>query len=780
MRLQLFLPALLLCLTPFFKAEAQKKKTFKGSRDYDVIHYTISIEDINFTTKILTANTNLRFTPKLNNTSAIQLDLLKLTIDSMLYNNSRLQTFTYNDTVISITLPQAINTTDTVNLKIFYHGNPKLEPYQWGGFHIDGTYAYNLGVAFQAYPHNFGKGWFPCLDNFTDRATYDYYVKVKGSHKAICGGTLLSVTPGGGNTKIYHWKMNSNIPTYLASVAVGDYAAIHDTFNGINGKIPIGIYVRPSDSLRAINSFTNLKNILGIIEGYWGPYKWERVGYVGTDKGAMEHACNIAYPNSCITGNSTYEWLYAHEVSHQWFGDLVTCSTQEDMWINEGWATYCESLYREGLYGAQSYKTSMHTRMKDVLYSTHFEDGGFYPLSGIPETLTYGSTVYDKGAVVVHTLRNYLGDARFFSTVKSFLNAYAFKDVSSITMRDYFSAHTGIDMTDFFNAWVFTPGFPHFSVDSFAVTNISQPIKDVKVYVRQKHLANNSYANSNKAELTFIGANWQKFTDTIRFSGQTGNATFHMNFVPVAVILDLEEKIADATIDNYQTIKTIGVKSFPDTYFSFDVSQINDSAFMRVEHSLVEPDPLKTPIQGLVVSKEHYWKIDGIFPAGFIGKGKFNYSKGGLDKGLIKNTADSLFILYRPTTKYDWQFIHYTRTGGGASGYISVDSIRKGEYTFAIWDWDYGIKEQKNGFKKSLNIYPNPSNDSFIINFNAEIKGLIRIINSSGTEVVKFKIVPLQTQIKWQPGSLQNGIYIVELLNENYNIVERSKIIYTR
>jgi hypothetical protein len=780
MYIKCILSCLILLFLQSINMKAQSKTQKKVTDYFDVINYSIHIEDINFTNKTLTANTIIRLTPKQNNTATIQLELLALTTDSMFFNNTRFQNFTFNDSLINITLPQTINTTDTVSLNIYYHGVPILEPYQWGGFHIDANYAYNLGVAFEAYPHNYGKAWFPCLDNFTDRATYDYYITVQNTNKAICGGTLVSVSPGSGSTHIFHWRMNNTIPTYLASVAIGPYAGILDTFNGINARVPIGIYVRPADSLRAVNSFTNLKNILSIFEKYFGPYKWERVGYVGTTKGAMEHSCNIAYPNGSITGNSTNEWLYAHELSHQWFGDLVTCSTQEDMWLNEGWATFCESLFREDLYGKQSYKTNMHSKMKDVLLTTYVTDGGYYALYGIPETLTYGSTVYDKGAIVVHTLRNYLGDTLFFGAVKSYLNFYSYKDASSINMRDYFSSYTGVNLTDFFNAWVFTPGFPHFSVDSFSVTNISQPIKNVEVFVRQKHLGNNSYANSNKAELTFIGQNWEKYTDTIRFSGQTGNATFHMSFVPISVIIDLEEKIADATIDDYQTIKTTGIKNFADTYCTIDVSHVNDSAFVRVEHNLVTPDPMQTPIQGLIISNSHYWKIDGIFSSGFIGKGKFNYSKSGFDKDLILNSADSLIILYRANTKEDWQFVNYTRTGNSVSGYISTDSIRKGEYAFAIWDWDYyqAINKSNPLKNKLLSIYPNPSSDSFTIAFNYKTKGLLRIVNSSGKIVEKYEVKPNQTQMIWNPGNQKSGIYIIEFINNN--IIERNKVIYTK
>ena len=127
----------------------------------------------------------------------------------------------------------------------------------------------------------------------------------------------------------------------------------------------------------------------------------------------MEHATNITYPNSSINGSLSDEWLYAHELSHMWFGDKVTCASADDMWLNEGWAVFCESVFREGLYGKESYKTTMRSKLKDVLQFTHIKDGGYRALYGIPPEYTYGSTVYDKGGQVAHTLRGYLGDSLF-------------------------------------------------------------------------------------------------------------------------------------------------------------------------------------------------------------------------------------------------------------------------------------------------------------------------------------------------------------------------------
>jgi aminopeptidase N len=137
---------------------------------------------------------------------------------------------------------------------------------------------------------------------------------------------------------------------------VGNYALVEDSYSGIENDIPITYYVRPADTVKIPGTFQRIHEVMALFEEKFGAYDWPRVGYVGTSKGAMEHASNIAYPNSCITGNSNYEWLYTHELSHMWFGDKVTCCSAEEMWINEGWATFCEHYYTEVLYDQETYK----------------------------------------------------------------------------------------------------------------------------------------------------------------------------------------------------------------------------------------------------------------------------------------------------------------------------------------------------------------------------------------------------------------------------------------
>ena len=149
------------------------------------------------------------------------------------------------------------------------------------------------------------------------------------------------------------WVLNEEIPTYLASVAVARYRQVNWSINALDGTKPITLVSAGTDTTAMKNGFVNLKDCINGFENYYGPYKWNRFGYclVPFNSGAMEHATNIAYPRA-VAGNLAYEAeLMAHELSHHWWGDLVTCETQEDMWINEGMATFSSYMFLEWKYG---------------------------------------------------------------------------------------------------------------------------------------------------------------------------------------------------------------------------------------------------------------------------------------------------------------------------------------------------------------------------------------------------------------------------------------------
>ena len=149
------------------------------SDTFDILKYTINLEIGNSITKLIKGNTAVRFAPKLNNRTFIRLDLLKLTIDSVKESLTTL-TYTYNDTILKINFTAAKNTIDTSTITVYYKGIPQGDPAGWGGFYFDNhggnQYAYNLGVGFGAKPHNYGRVWFPCFDNFVERSKYEFNI----------------------------------------------------------------------------------------------------------------------------------------------------------------------------------------------------------------------------------------------------------------------------------------------------------------------------------------------------------------------------------------------------------------------------------------------------------------------------------------------------------------------------------------------------------------------------------------------------------------------------
>jgi len=797
---------IILIITSFQTTLSQQSSKFSKlieselvSDTIDVLHYDINLDIVHISNKSISGFTGITITPKINNVTNIALDLLTLNVDSIIADNDLINSYSYNDTLLNIPLSSSIDVGDTIEIVVYYHGQPQGDPTGWGGFYFlnDSSYAFNLGVGFGADPHNYGRIWFPCLDEFVSRATYDIHIRVKDTKSVVSCGSLMSVTDNGDSTLTYHWKLHNSAPTYLIGMAIGNYVAVTDTFYGINGPVPTYVYVRPSDTIKAKASFVNLIPILHVYENAFGPYQWERVGFVGIpfERGAMEHTTNISYPFYAINGNLEYEGLLAHELAHQWFGDLVTCSSAEDMWLNEGWAEYCETFYQEGIYGRTAYQDHFRSDHRKVLQFTHIEDDGYRALYGLPHDYTYGSTAYDKGSSVVHTLRGYLGDSLFFDVVKANLSQHAFDTISSIGLQNFISTYSGIDMSGFFDAWVFSPGFPHFSVDSFTAIQ-NGPDYDVTVYMRQKYKGGAGFADANRVELTFMNNNWVQYSELIEFSGQHGSQTFQIPFEPVIVMADLNELLGDATIDRVETIKDVGNVNFPQTYGQVEVTSITDSAFVRIEHNWVAPDPLKKPNPDIMrLSDYRYWKVDGIFPAEFIAMGKFYYNRtkdlvyGYLDNTLLPNISpinpsiDSLLLLYRRDASDDWELTKHIRSGSLTKGYMICDTLKKGEYTFAVGTpVSASIENSQEKNNTIIEIYPNPSNGVFNINFDYDEACILKIYGVEGNLVDSIYIAPQQKNISWEPRKyrLPYGTYFLQLLNKGNEVLGREKLVFVR
>src|SRR5205823_1781134 len=183
------------------------------------------------------AVTELTVHAKMNGVSVATLGLLNLSPDSIIALSSSL-TYSYDDTLLHINLPAVLNMNDSLTMRVYYHGTPPQDP-MFGGFYFSGNYAYNIGVGFTVLPHNRGKAWFPCVDEFTDRATYEFHITTPSTYKAFCNGILQDSTVNGNGTLTWNWQINQTIPTYLAAIAVAPFYTMRRTYQGIPAQFAI-------------------------------------------------------------------------------------------------------------------------------------------------------------------------------------------------------------------------------------------------------------------------------------------------------------------------------------------------------------------------------------------------------------------------------------------------------------------------------------------------------------------------------------------------------------
>lgn len=757
------------------------------SDTFDIIKYTINLDITDFANQKIKGNTIVRYAPKLNGQAKISLDLLKMTIDSITQNSTQL-TYTYNDTLLRVNLPITVNTTDTNNLIVYYHGAPQGDPAGWGGFSFSGNYAYNLGVGFGANPHNYGRVWFPCFDNFVEKSKYEFNITTILAKTSFCNGALISdITNGGVHTR--KWILDKEIPTYLASVAVADYTQVNWNIAAANGNLPVVLAARPTDTTAIKNGFVHLPNAVLGFENYYGPYVWNRVGYclVPFNSGAMEHATNIAYPQAATS--ITYEsQLMAHELSHHWWGDLMTCETQEDMWLNEGMASYSERLFLEWTYNYGKYIAEVKSIHDDIVKYIHLRENGFRAISGVPHQYTYGDHVYKKGSDVAHTLRSYMGDVAFFAGLKYVMQQKAYKNMNSLEFRDLLETSSGLNLHDFFDNWVMNAGWPHFSIDSITTTGSVAPYTSV-VHVKQKLFgAPNLYSNV-PLEVSFMNTAWNKEIKTITMSGASQSFTVQTNVLPVYAGMNVDSKISDAISSEYKTIKTNTNINYALGRALVMVSNKGaDSSFVRVEHNIAAPDPIQNNVYNFRLNSQHYWKVDGILSNGFVAKLRFNFDGGKvksgnsyLDTSLIIVNSDSLILLYRKNAGHDWKEVsHYTKmTFGAKVGNFTVDTLKFGEYVFANGHSNIltSVKNKQSQVVE-LNLYPNPSSTILnvaIVNYKLTANSSIDIYDMQGKVVKHLSTINPENTISIE--DLAPGQYILNLVDKSKKVAAKTFVV---
>lgn len=684
------------------------------SDSIDVLNYAIELDLTAFNQQVIWASCEVTFTAKEDGLDFLPLDLLALTVDSVTHGPDLL-TFDYDDLLLNVHLPHSVDIGDTMEVIVHYHGTPTTDG-SWGGFDFVNGYAYNLGIGLTSNPYNFGRSWHPCFDNFVERATYDISIVTNDGRTGFAIGEFLGEEDLGNGELLRQYRMDLPLPTYLVGVAASNYEAVHDMHAGQYGEYPILLVGKPNVQADMIDHFKNLPQAIDALEHWFGPYRWGQVGYVMTTQGAMEHASLIAYPDFILDGGQSFagDRLMAHELGHHWWGNITTMECPDNMWIKEGNAEYSAHLFTEYAFGKEAFLEQVKNNHNRVLGQVHYADNGFFTLSGIPFEQTYSDHTYYKGASLMHNLRAYLGDDLFRSGMTSVLDTYEYEAVDAQTMEAHLTSTTGVDMSHFFNAWMYQPGFATYILDSVQLTP-SGAEWEAKLFIRQGLREANMYHTEVPLEVTFFDENWEPYHTKTMVSGPLSEATVTVPFEPVFQLLN------DQQFLNLARTQTRFKAYEPDGYTVSDVSLISgleiwqmpegDSALVSIVHHWTAPDAPS----GAELSKTHYWSFQGDIPAGTLAKTIFPVDGGSdfdLDFELLEAGEENFILAWRPNSATEWgEYPWYKKIAfGGSSGFVRVDTMLPGDYAFA--QGPLPLATSVDDFKPVdllVKIFPNPT-----------------------------------------------------------------------
>lgn len=702
--------------------------------------------------------------------SCVGLDLAYATIDSLFVEGQRVEDYAYDGATLRVAVGNG-QRADTVRVRVCYNTSGHVENYGWGGFHFDNNIYYNLGVAFGDYPHCYGRAWFPCHDSFTDKATYKLHVTSPVGWTTTASGVRDSAFVNDDGSETSHWTIAQPISTYLISVSTGPFHYQRTVTEGLYGNYPTTLAYSQHDSAGVERAFAQLERVVPMFEQCLGPYRWGTIGYTATPQGSMEHANNISLHTSLMACTAQEcQNTIAHELSHAWFGNLLTCATSEDMWINEGGASFCEELAAEGVGGKALARRVYEDNLHDVLLNTHHTDGGYIPLYGPSHDLTYGSTVYDKGAAVWHSLRGYMGDSLFYASMRRLFAEHAFGSMDSYQLRDALSAYSGMDLTDFFAFHVFRAGFVDYELCRFeAVEEGGQ--WSVSVGLRQKTTGSDEgpLPASHRVPVTFFKGHQPIATRTVEFSSRIGTATFLLDEQPDYAIPDYYRALSDAVTEEDTLIAHRTTVEMPLAHYKVSLtSEPTDTVFLHVAHHWCRPDGEGTgdniTNDGILRFANRYWVVSGSLPAGQGGKASFQYNRGisaHLDYSFMPQAAsmDSLVLLYRRNCTRPWVLVNTTQMGNSTSGYLTLSSLHLGQYALAIVDLStLSLPEIQ---EDEVRIYPNPTSGSFTVERGSlSEKSLLTLCDLQGRTLHQQTLPEPSTQLHL---SLPDGLYILTL-----------------
>jgi aminopeptidase N len=337
----------------------------------------------------------------------------------------------------------------------------------YGGIPADG-----LIIANNKYKHrgffadnwpNRARNWLPCVDHPADKAAADFIVIAPDHYQVVSNGIQVEESALDNHQKLTHYTETVPLATKVMVIGVADFAVQR---SGDVQCIPVYSWVYPEDREKGFYDYALATEILPFYIKNIGPYGYRKLANVQSKTmfGGLENASAIFYAENSVKGTRASETLLAHEIAHQWFGNMATESDWKHLWLSEGFATYMTILYMENKYGADTARAMLKEDRDQVIA---FAEKTARPV--VDSTVTnymqlLNANSYQKGSWVLHMLRRHLGDSTFWKSIRTYYARYAGKNASTDDLRTVFQEVSGKDLTVFFRQWLFTGGLPELNM----------------------------------------------------------------------------------------------------------------------------------------------------------------------------------------------------------------------------------------------------------------------------------------------------------------------------
>lgn len=472
---------LILMLCTQWGADNQEAKYYCGrpgivsiahdsSHSYDVLKYEIRIR-LPMTSRSMEGQNRIKCRSRQNGLNFTTLHSRTLTIDSVRVDGVSASYSAAGET-LHISLPQTYDQGDTFFLDVGYHGSWSVTSYQTGlcfypRYYNSGTLhvvAYSLGEPWDA------RQWMPCYDEPYDKADQGAVIAVtvpaviaNDTLRVCANGELIGVVVNPDSTKTFTWQELDPVATYLMHFGVSRFAAWSQWYHpAVGDSIEIREFVWPNDSIQSLTACQHMPDAMALFDSLYGPYPFHRYGQDAVYPyywGGMEHQEQTTIHRAWILNSS--ENGMAHELSHQWWGDMVTCVDFRDIWLNEGFATYSDANYNWYRFGHGQFISTMLSRAGDYFSEDASSRRPLYdpPLNDI---FSWGYS-YCKGSWVVHMLR-YLDQSLFLGGLQVYRDSFDYATANTEDIERIMGRVYGTDLGWFFDEWVYGQGYPEYNV----------------------------------------------------------------------------------------------------------------------------------------------------------------------------------------------------------------------------------------------------------------------------------------------------------------------------